>query len=252
MRACVLVLLSTVYCAVACRPRVDIPEWEPLDVEALRFTIENPTARFADDPDFAELRDGLTRPSTAAELDAATAELRDVLDQGAPPAMDGPSNGDDGKPGSGTSVFLKVACPGPDLDDPDRTFRFGHIRVDSPRLTRDVIENLSFEGDLLLSFVGCSSDGVTYDGTGPSSYLAGDTPQLATSLSLEVFDEAAGTTESFNRDAIFEPMRSRFVQPSDGGGTYTLELDASSGTTTLLAADGALQCMTATGECTGP
>lgn len=252
MRAHELVLLSAACCAVACNPGVEVPQWEPLDVEALRSVVENPTARFADDPEFDTLREALTGPSTAASVDAATAGLREVLDQGEPPEMDEPSNGGGGSLGSGTSVFLKIACGGPDPDDVDRTFEFGYIRVDSPALTREVIENLSVEGDLLLSFVQCSSAGLTYDGVAPSSYLAGDTSQLATSLSLEVFNEDAGTTESFVRDAIFESMRSRFVQPSAGGGTYTLELDAMSGTSTLRAADGELQCATETGVCTGP
>lgn len=253
MRAYELVSLLAACCAVACAPEVDVPQWEPLDVEALRAAVENPTARFADDPEFDALSEALTGPSTAASVDAATAGLREVLDQGDPPAMDEPPGNDgDSSLGSGTSVFLKVACGGPDPNAIDRTFQFGHIRVDSPGLTREVIENLRVEGDLLLSFVQCSALGLTYDGVAPSSYLAGNTPQLATSLSLEIFDEAAGTAEEFVRGAIFESTRSRFVQPSVGGGTYTLELDAMAGTSTLRAADGELQCATETGVCTGP
>ncbi len=253
MRPCELVILSTVGLAIACTPEVDVPRWEPLDVDALRSAMDNPTAQFADDPELGTLRETLTQPSTAQSVDAATAELREFLDQGELPAT-GNSSGDDDRDtlGSGTSVFLEIACGGPDPDAPDRTFQFGRIRVDSPRLTREVIENLSIEGDLLLSFVQCSVAGLTYDGTAPSSYLRGDVPQLATSFSLEVLDQSAGTTESFVRDAILEPTRSRFIQPSAGGGTYTLELDTPAGTTTLRAADGVLQCTTATGVCTGP
>ena len=252
MRPHELVFLGAGCCTVACRPSIDIREWEPLDADTVRFTLANPTARFADDPEFEMLREALTGPSTAASIDAATAGLREILDQDDPPSMEEPGDGDDGSFGSGTAVFLKIACGGPDPNAPDRTFDFGHIRIDSPRITREVVENLSIEGDLLLSFVECSSEGVTYDGVAPSSYLAGDAPQLATSLSVDVTDEAAQTTERFVRDAIFEPMRSRFVEPSAGGGTYTLELDTLSGTTTLRAADGELQCITATGACTGP
>ncbi|MEM6988873.1 MAG: hypothetical protein AAF721_00200 [Myxococcota bacterium] len=252
MRAHEIASIAAAWCAVACRPDVELIEWEPLDVDAVRFAVDNPTARFADDPEFDALRQALTGPSTAADVDAATSGLRDFLDQGTPPEMDESNEGDEPPAGSGTSVFLKVACAGPDPNAPDRTFEFGQIRVDSPRLTREVIENLSLEGDLLLSFVRCSVDGVTYDGVAPSSYLAGDAPQLATSLVLEVLDEAEGTTEPFEREALFEPMRSRFVQPSAGGGTYTQELDAAAGTASLRAVDGVLQCTTATGVCTGP
>lgn len=252
MRAYELVGLSTLGCTIACTPEVDVPRWDPLDVDALVSTVDNPTARFADDPELGTLRDTLNEPSTAESVDEATRGLREFLDEMERPVEDDPSAGDLGGLGSGTAVFLEIACAGPDLDAPDRTFEFGSIRIDSPRLTRDVIENLSIEGDLLLSFVQCSVDGLTYEGTAPASYLAGDAPQLATSLSLEVLDEATGSTEPFVRDAIFESMRSRFVQPSAGGGTYTLELDALAGTTSLRGADGVLQCSNATGECTGP
>lgn len=252
MRAYELVGLSTVCCAIACTPEVEVPRWEPIDVDALISSVENPTARFADDPELGTLRGTLTEPSTAESVDEATQGLRELLDESErPPGDDEPGVGDRGL-GSGTAVFLEIACGGPDLSAPDRTFEFGRIRLDSPRLTREVIENLTIEGDLLLSFVQCSVGGLTYDGTAPSSYLADDPQQLATSLSLEVLDESTGRLEPFVRDAIFESTRSRFVQPSAGGGTYTLELDALAGTTSLRAADGVLQCSTVTGECTGP
>lgn len=237
-----------------------MPQWDLLDVDGLRSTLDNPTARFADDPALDALRDALTNPAPESSLDDAANALLDFLE----------GNGDDGgeegggeegglseeggegegQLGSGTTAYLRVACPGPN-DTLDSEFEFGHIRVDGPRLTREVIESFAIEGDLLLSFVDCSVDGLTYSGLAPAHYLVGDSPELAASLSLEVRDEETGETGALERGVIFGATATRITQPSSGGGTYTLEIE-NTGVATLRAADGVMSCDLETEMCTGP
>lgn len=250
--------LCSVLLAAACtNHEVEVPEWEVLDVDGLRNTLDNPTARFADDPALDALQDALTNPSAESSLDDAANALLDFLEgddggggeEGTGEAGD-TGEEEEGSLGSGTTVYLEIACPGPnDTLDPD--FAFGRIRVDGPRLTQEVIENFAVEGDLLLSFIDCSVGGVTYNGLAPAHYLVGDSPELAADLSLDVLDGETGATSRLERAAIFNATQTRLTQPSSGGGTYTLEID-NAGTTTLRAADGVLSCVVATGVCTGP
>lgn len=248
MRTNVVVI---VLCLGACTPEVESRTWTPVDFDEVEFALDNPTARLADDPQLDMLRDSLRAPSTASNVNAAVIDVRDVLSDDSTGEAVTDTNGGT-QLGSGTSVYLEIACGGPDMDNPDRTFDFGLVRVDSPALTREVVENIDIEGDLLLTFESCSSEGFTYDGPAPSAYRKGEADQLASRMALDVFDEVEQTTERLETDAIFEAMRSRFVQPSDGGGNYTLEFDEGAGTTTIYAADGILQCVNVTGVCTGP
>jgi hypothetical protein len=243
--------IALAVCVAGCSPEVESRTWTPIDFDEIAFALDNPTARLADDPQFDMLGASLLMPSTASNVDSALGDVRGVLsDDSTGEAIEDMNTGTE--LGSGTSFYLEIACGGPDRDNPDRTFDFGLIRMDSPALTREVVENLEIEGDLLLTFESCSSEGFTYDGTAPSAYQKAETEQLASRLALDVYDEVEQTTDRLDTDAMFEPMRTRFVQPSDGGGNYTLELDEAAGTTALYAADGVLRCVNSTGACTGP
>jgi hypothetical protein len=138
-----------------CSTRVEPRVWDPVDVERLADQLANPTLEL-DDEEVAALAEAFQREAPALEetiewVDCSIRESTGDLSEGDPcliPEGFAPR----GFGLESTSVFARYACPGPDLERPDTTFKFGAMRLVSPGLSEDVIESFEVAGQLLLTF----------------------------------------------------------------------------------------------------
>ena len=127
--------------ALACAPDVEPIRWDELDIDALREQLDNPTGEVtqasADEVAAEIVRNRAAYLAISDYLDrvflepeAGRLEPLEPLDVGAQQA-------------EGTSVFALFACPGEDPAATDVGFAHGTMRVDSPRLTRELVEALA-------------------------------------------------------------------------------------------------------------
>lgn len=134
---------------LGCEPQLEPIRWQPLDVEALRREFSSPTGELTE-ANLNEVESVLNEQSGSVETLGTFVADRLVAENG---KLTGPWV----MPRSltGTSVYALLACPGSELDPGEVDFAHGHIRLDSPTLTPEVVEALEFRGDLLLTFVEC-------------------------------------------------------------------------------------------------
>jgi hypothetical protein len=197
-------------CAIEARPK----QWEPLDYVALDEALRAPTGKLAEVSPEELLVD---IPAVVSAL-IQTALLYDRVRRfGKPPAPDGGIDGgafpDGGPPlpgidagardmgstadlgapavpteaAEGAGVYVKLACPGPELTARTRDFSFGALRVDSPAFTSTDIELALVRGHLLLSFEQCQTAVGTLSGESPAYYdFARDWLGVRLLLSLEL------------------------------------------------------------------
>ena len=152
-------LCATLVLALGCTPELEPIRWQPIDIDALRQAIAEPT--------------GFVDEASANEVAAAIVQRNEpyrVLAEYLHGVFMGAEAGEVGPPWlvpqalAGTSVYVMVACPGP-LDDFAEPFAHGSMRIDSPTLDAEVISTFAVRGQLRLSFTACEIDEYVFEGT---------------------------------------------------------------------------------------
>ena len=147
--------LLTAVLAVSCSPDVSPRNWDAIDAQTLEEQLDNPTLELdqagAEALGTAFREDAPVLDDTVDYVDCSLRESTGDLEDN-DPCLDGEEVAFRGLDLESTSVFARYACPGPDLERPDTAFNFGLMRVDSPGLSEEVIENFQVDGQLLLSF----------------------------------------------------------------------------------------------------
>jgi hypothetical protein len=228
--------------SMACAPEVSVPEWDPIDMNELERQLAEPTGELADVEDVEQWLEALgAKVATVRSAGDALDVVKDVLESGeGPPPV---PEGSDGRAPSGTSVYLKIACPGEDPEDPDLSFDSGMIRVDSPRLSEEVLENLHVQGDLLFTFVECVAIDVSFDGEVRAFYEKGDSPRLALDPELEAEELLTGAVQRFTGVALLETDWVQFAYTPEPDQTITVGfVPGLTDVVEVKAADGTYEC----------
>ncbi|PRQ05439.1 hypothetical protein ENSA5_02600 [Enhygromyxa salina] len=234
MTRAALVLFALVS-GLACLPDPAPIQWAPVDIEALREQLANPSgevseattdevaARFVRRREAHRAIGNYIHGVFAGEGEGASARFV------TPRAL------------SGTSVYALVACPGPDLRAADVGFAYGAIRLDSPTLTEELIASRSFGGDLLLSFSGCQIAGFTFDGSAPA-HFDDDRLELAVDLNIDYRNEAAGIERSLSEPLLVGLAWTKILFTLESGDTLTIEWAPLELSLELVGANGSLTC----------
>jgi hypothetical protein len=220
--------------AVGCNGDIEPVTWAPMDIDGLEDDMASPTAPLNADTlaeiqatpiDEIKLIQGLLQVGrliveTSGEGDMET-ETRD-LDVNL----------------TGTQVYIRIACPGPEGMTPDPDFSFGSLTIYSAGLSQDVIDTWGAQGDMLGILEECIIGPYTLDGRMRMFYdtirdlLAADfdvdwaRTGAAGHLLLPAIDE---------RDALDETdVRAQVLFTTADGGTLVLEQNADLGVTEYL------------------
>ncbi len=151
-------LLVTIL-VLACTPELEPIHWPALDIEGLREAIANPTG-VVDEASTNEIADEIVNDGRARQLlsEFIHEVFVEAQDSDAGPIWVAP------RALAGTSVYVLVACPGPELVDEDG-FAHGFMRVDSPILDAELISTFEIRGQLLLSFSACQIGDLVFEGS---------------------------------------------------------------------------------------
>lgn len=224
-----------------CRPQLEPIRWQPLDIEALREAVAHPTG-FVDEAAANEVAYAVVAGHESYR--ALSGFLHQVFAEPEPGA-----SGDTGpvwvvpQALSGTSVYLLVACPGPDLD-PGQPFAHGSLRIDSPSLDADVVATWAIEGQVRLGFDGCRIGDLVFDGSGPF-YHASEPFELGFAPTLEVVDLAAPELPPIEiaEPLLWDPLdQVSAVFELESGETLVLDWRATDLELLLRGVNGALTC----------
>ena len=254
-----------------CGGKPEPVRWNELDFEAMVADMANPTGTVTNE-NVLEIAEAFTDNAEAIILLGKILDrmfptgVEDALvDSGGAPLAPGgdelvdlvwetpASAAEDGDEFSldleGTSVFVKLACWGPEPLDPDLSFRHGYIRVDGPGLSEEVIENLEYTGDFLLSFRRCRFPTGTLAGRNVGFYDTIDgAPVFALRLLTYVY--AGGKVSQFinERVLIRDGVFSVLYFLADGSGTLRVDSSVDYETFSVSGENGAFACSTLTGE----
>jgi hypothetical protein len=224
---------------LACTPELEPIRWQGFDADELREAFASPTGVVDEDSanEVAEAIVELEQPYRVLE-----AYLRLVF--AAAEGGDGAAAIRVPRAVEGTNVYLLIACPGPAGSEP---FEHGRVRIDSDRLTLAALEQLTIEGQVLLTFEACEIDGWVFEGGGPGHYFA-ETAELLATPTL--------TAERLADGALFEVVEPIFYGSDQAsalftlgsGETLTLDWFTDVDELRLRGRNGALLCTTAGGE----
>lgn len=243
-----------------CRRDIEPIRWQAIDDDAIVAEIENPTAPLTQqtldalaDSLFDDRRALLAthRVITAglqaeSDPDAGLAELPAEPEiptetTGMSPAPEGPDVNIDL---SGTSVFLRVGCPGPTDDELDPAFGHGTLRLDSASLSEQTLDNLLLEGDVLGQFMACQTPDGTIDGRAPLHYQL-DPPLVIVDAELSHTERPDGLEDLQIDVPYVAALGWLFSQrPLDDGRTFTFafSLDDTEPSIIVYGADGRFIC----------
>ena len=129
-------------------------EWEELDPQVVAHQFQNPTGEVTPETVVMLAQQFLQLADDLEAVGHAVSHLINAMDTSE--TKEGPlavKRG--GLSLDGTSAFLKVSCPGADLNVPDLSFGSGLIRVDSPSLADIKGGADQLTGDLLVTFSAC-------------------------------------------------------------------------------------------------
>jgi hypothetical protein len=151
----------------------------------------------------------------------------------------------------GTSVFVKLACWGPEVLEPDLSFKQGYIRVDSPGLSEEVVNSLETTGDFLLTFGLCVFPTGTIIGKNPAFYEKDGETLLGTvgfELNSTVYNDGKVTDFLDERVVIRNGVFSILYRLDDATGTLRVDASVDYATFVITGKNGAFACTAATGE----
>lgn len=190
-------LALLVLSSAACLPDPQPIRFEPLDRDQLDEDLANPTAD-VDEVTRKEVADQLAadKAAIAAMFEFLGSVLLREIGQGGEPTLQ------TSRALEGTNVFAKVACPGPDEANPDTSFEFGALRIDSPTFTDEFVDEFDLHGDLWLDHDDCVVGDFEYFG-GFASYYDTQDIEVGLDVNLEFIDHAI---DEFPRD-IHYPIR---------------------------------------------
>jgi hypothetical protein len=230
--------------AIACNGDIQAVSWAPLDIDQLEDDMASPTAPL-NDAAIAELQAtpedeitvirgllqvGRLIVETSGEGDMET-ETRD-LDVNL----------------SGTQVYIRIACPGPEGTTPDSEFRFGSLTFYSPGLSKTTIDTWGAQGDMLGVLEGCIVGQYTLDGEMRMFY---DTIRDLLAAEFDIDWARAGAAGHFtlpaidDRDAVDDTdVRAQVLFTLESGETLLLESNPDLGLTEYLirGVDGEIVC----------
>lgn len=178
--------------AVTCFPDPKPVSWEPLDLDALKDDLANPTGEVNEDTS-KEVAEGLIANEEALREVLRFIELIYSLsqdDQGGLTAV--VPRGLDG-----TNIFMRIACPGSDVANPDTSFEEGELRLDSPGFTDEFLETFEVVGDVHMDFTKCRIGPFEYEGSAPAHYDTAAT-EAAIDLRLDFVDQRTDGEGSFH------------------------------------------------------
>lgn len=165
--------------ALGCTPELEPIRWQPIDIDALREAIANPTGT-VDEAGADQVAAAIVQRHEPYRVlanylhevfiddEAGTADPVRVL----PQALEG------------TSVYVLVACPGP-VGSTRSPFSHGSMRIDSPTLDAEMISSLDFGGQLRLSFTACEIEDLVFAGVA-RAYHGSDPAELGVVPQLTV------------------------------------------------------------------
>ena len=247
--------------------RPDSISWTELDYQELLRDMENPSGevtseavletaeKFRDNADAIFLLGSILNQMFPAGVeDFAEDGTTLAPDPGAPSRLRLPAGvvaAEGDVPNlEGTNVFVKLACWGPDADEPDLSFRYGFIRVDSPGLSEEVIENLGVAGDFLISFRGCEFPDGVLTGVNPGFYDEDESGEgiIALRFNTVIADEGGFTSFIDEPLLIRNGVFSVLYRLEDGSGTIRVDVSSDYATFVVTGTNGAWTCTTDTGE----
>lgn len=219
LAACAAALL------VGCGPPDFVPRsWDELSGEELALAAASPTAVVE-----ANEVDAVASRQLDALLDlvdgfAVTQALIDAL-EGADAEGSGAGIRTQRVNLEGTSVRIEAGCPGQaGAGNWDGTRSNGLLRLDSPALTSEVIESISFEGQFLVEFrpnerspEGCKVGVAALDGFARGNYEVDTDRTVLVFDDVTVIDLAEDVTTVSDDVVIFDEQGTRVVAVQDDG-----------------------------------
>ena len=269
MRHAIVVMLIwlVAWPLTSCEPEVDYLTWTPVDRQRVQSALLKPTANVdvALLPDFqafleqvrwqiveqqmisAQLIDGLwelsaEQPPSNPDTDYFL-ESQSVPAQSVPvPHAAEPGGTIEETSSNGTSLFLRVACPGPSIDFSDRGFDQGEIRIDSTELTAFSDFEFLNGSDLLLQFLDCQTPTGTINAS--AAGWVSDSPVARIVMDLSTLGLELGGIQITAAD--FRATSTHMLVDVSNVGTFRLTVTVSDhGDVSLLiiAADGIVRCV---------
>ena len=228
--------------ALGCTGKVELARWTPVDVAAVRADLDTPTASASR---FRTWLDG-----GADELEAlrGTAEVLDGVRRTLAGRGASPEPGPRDTATTGTQVYVRVACPGTTGVVPGPDFAAGQVRVESPALDLEDLQDLLVTGDLRASLETCQVRANTLDGTIPA-WFDGAGTTVVTDGRTRAVGPTLDTTFPVRLD-LAEVWRMRVELPDETH--LTVALDPATELATVFLADATLSCTWSSGlSCPG-
>ncbi len=139
-----------------------------------------------------------------------------------------------------TSLFVELACWGPQLLRPDFHFRYGSVRVDTDSVARLTDDAASLHGHLLLSYDECLMPSGTLRGASPAYYnRVGARDYLLLDFNTEVIDRDGELRSSIHIPLMLRDGNYQALYELEEGGTLRVEFDSDVSTFSIHGRDGA-------------
>jgi len=240
--------LLTLCLSTGCTPGFSPISWDDLNYDEMTEKLNNPTG-MVDVDNMSQVS------NEVLAVTAATYSFNDTINV-ALASLGGESGRREGglvgtKHGAleGTNIFVKVACPGTDLNDPSYDFSNGYVRLDSPTLSEESITS----GGVLVSFHDCVVGDVYLDGE-CAAYYSTDPFTFAMDLNLHLtYGDLDLNTSA---QVMYDDLIFRAAVSLNNETTVTVEADlaAAVGSFTVSGANGTFSCTLngdKTGQCEG-
>lgn len=225
-------LLALALAAVSCGPPKTPPfEWEAIDKKAVLAGFDAPTGALEKETG-KDVVNAIVGDPRVAGGKALAGALGKVVDD----VQDGLGTTEGALRVTGAHAYIRVSCPGQDLDVPDTTFAFGEVRLDAPDIDSDQLG----QGDVLLTFRGCVTGPLHLEGTSPAYYDVNPKRFLA---SLRVTVDRGGAPQELALDArIGGGVREVLFEPAAGLGTFVVDLTGYPKTLSIRASNATVDC----------
>lgn len=180
LRTC-LPLLASALLSLSCKNKLTYDQWDTLTVEEVSTALNQPSGKLEDSEVMQNVQEqvALRIPAlveTARFVGHLATTVSQVNQSGTDtssiPESTEPENADedDDVNSWSTSLYLKVACPGPQTEPPF-DFSNGEVRLLSPELRGIDLQALINGGDFLLKFDECQLGELKVEAQLPGRYL---------------------------------------------------------------------------------